>query len=190
MSTGKGEKMSKIKRLIEVYKEFVSLPWRHDSTAEERIMFCVYDEQDELKMRMRIDEFELVTRDAGHRWECFDLTDAYPRWFALQKYAERYYRQPHLLPSSLEARFIRSVAEDFQKFLEETLVDADTVAALTGVGSLYGFVKVKDIVDVLAPLFAGKLLVFFPGRLVEHSYRLLDGYDGWSYRAVPILDTN
>ena len=181
--------MSKIKRLIDVYAEFIQIPWRHDANPEERILFCVYDEQDELRMRMRIDEFELVTREAGHRWERFDLTDTYPKWFVTQRYVEKYFQNPAKMTSSLGKRFLSSVTESFQEFLTDVHADADTVVALIGVGSLYGFTKVKDMVDILAPMFSGKLLVFFPGRLVENNYRLLDGYDGWSYRAVPIVDT-
>ena len=32
----------------------------------------------------------------------------------------------------------------------------------------------------------GRLLVFFPGSYENNNYRLLDGYDGWNYLAVPI----
>ena len=50
----------------------------------------------------------------------------------------------------------------------------------------FGFLKVKDVVDKLAPKIAGRLLVFFPGSNENNNYRLLDGYDGWNYLAVPI----
>jgi len=46
--------------------------------------------------------------------------------------------------------------------------------------------KVKDVVDALAPLVSGRLLVFFPGSFENNNYRLLDGYDGWNYLAVSI----
>jgi len=58
------------------------------------------------------------------------------------------------------------------------------------VGSLLGLLKVKEVVDQLAPLVPGRLLVFFPGSYENNNYRLLDGYDGWDYLAVPLtLDT-
>ena len=57
---------------------------------------------------------------------------------------------------------------------------------LSGVGSLFGFLKIKDVVDTLAPLVEGRLLVLFPGSYENNNYRLLDGYDGWNYLAVPI----
>ena len=44
----------------------------------------------------------------------------------------------------------------------------------------------KEVVDKLAPMVKGRLLVFFPGSFENNNYRLLDGYDGWNYLAVPI----
>ncbi len=72
--------------------------------------------------------------------------------------------------------------------IESELKDANdqTVIALTGVASLFGFIKVKDLVDQIAPLIPGRLVVFFPGSYENNNYRLLDGYDGWNYLAVPI----
>ncbi|MBA7556966.1 hypothetical protein ES705_49694 [subsurface metagenome] len=45
---------------------------------------------------------------------------------------------------------------------------------------------IQEVVDELAPLVSGRLLVFFPGSFENNNYRLLDGYDGWNYLAVPI----
>ena len=58
--------------------------------------------------------------------------------------------------------------------------------AIQGAGALYGFLKVREVVDDMAPLVAGRLLVFFPGTYENNNYRLLDAYDGWNYLAVPI----
>ena len=63
---------------------------------------------------------------------------------------------------------------------------SDFVIAIKGVGSRFGFLKVKEVVDKLAPMVKGRLLVFFPGSYEDNNYRLLDGYDGWNYLAVPI----
>ena len=63
---------------------------------------------------------------------------------------------------------------------------ANDVVALKGVGSLFGFLKVKGVVEQLARLVPGRLVVFFPGSFEDNNYRLLDGYDGWNYLAVPI----
>jgi len=71
-------------------------------------------------------------------------------------------------------------------FLQGHEADAQTVVAIQGVGTLFGFLKVKGVVDQLAPLVPGRLVVLFPGSYEDNNYRLLDGYDGWNYLAVPI----
>ena len=66
-------------------------------------------------------------------------------------------------------------------------VNENSVVVLKGVGSLFGLLKVKEVVDRLAPQVNGRLLVFFPGSYdSNNNYRLLDAYDGWNYLAIPI----
>ena len=60
------------------------------------------------------------------------------------------------------------------------------MVSVLGVGSLFGLLKVSEVVDRFSPLVAGRLVVFFPGSCENNNYRLLDGYDGWNYLAVPI----
>lgn len=177
--------MSKIKRLIQSYSRYIEVPWREDAAAAQRVIFCVYDETDERRLRAGIDEFEIVTRQAGYGWAGFDLTDTFAAWMASQRYAKSYFQNPHLLPTLLP-RYLPYIAGEFQTMLEEKQVSADTVVALKGVGSLFGFLKVKELVDHLAPMVKGRLLIFFPGSFENNNYRLLDGYDGWNYLAVPI----
>jgi len=136
-------------------------------------------------MRAKIDEFEIVTRQAGHDWAVFDLTDTFARWLGAQRYAKSYFQKPHLL-STLLPKYLDFITEEFSKFLQAKEIEEKSVVALKGVGSLFGFLKVKDVVDKLAPLIHGRLLVFFPGSFENNNYRLLDGYDGWNYLAVPI----
>ncbi|MFN9977030.1 MAG: DUF1788 domain-containing protein, partial [Phycisphaerae bacterium] len=77
--------MSKVKRLLNSYARFIEVPWRDDAAAAQRVIFCVYHETDELRLRARIEEFELATTNAGHRWALFDLTDTFSGWMAGQK---------------------------------------------------------------------------------------------------------
>ena len=104
---------------------------------------------------------------------------------ATQRYAQSYFRNPELL-STLLPQYLRSIATEFSRYLEDRQVSAESVVALKGVGSLFGFMKVKDLIDEIAPMVKGRLLVFFPGSYENDNYRLLDGYDGWNYLAVPI----
>lgn len=177
--------MSKIRRLIDSYSRFISVPWRSDVAAAQRIIFCVYDENYELQLRAKIDEFEIATNQSGHEWVIFDLTDIFSNWLSNQRYAERYYENPHLI-STLMPSLLAYIKQEFEDFIQTNWVTANTVVALKGVGSLFGFLMVKEVVDELAPLVEGRLLVFFPGKYEDNNYRLLDAYDGWNYLAVPI----
>lgn len=177
--------MSKVKRLIQSYTRFISTPWRNDAAASQRVIFCVYNENDELRIRAKIDEFEIATKQAGHDWALFDLTDTFGRWVAKQRYAKSYFEKPELLGNRLTT-YHPYLLELFKAFLSESHVSDNTVVALKGVGSLFGFIKIKDLVESFAPLVPGRLLVFFPGTCENNNYRLLDGYDGWNYLAVPI----
>lgn len=177
--------MSKVKRLLNSWARFIEVPWRDDAAAPQRVVFCVYQETDELRLRAHIDEFELATTNAGHNWALFDLTNTFANWMSEQKYAQRYFQQPNLLPSILPG-YAAYISRKFKEFLDEHRAGENHVVALKGVGSLFGFVKVKGVVDQLAPLVPGRLLVFFPGSYEDNNYRLLDGYDGWNYLAVPI----
>lgn len=177
--------MSKVKRLIQSYGQHIAIPWRGDAAAAQRVIFCVYNETEERWLRARIDEFEIVTREAGHKWALFDLTDSFARWIGGQRYAKSYFKNPHLLPT-VRHKYLDYIVSEFEAFLKEKKVDDNTVVALQGVGSLFGFLKVKEVVDKLAPLVRGRLLVLFPGSYENNNYRLLDGYDGWNYLAIPI----
>lgn len=177
--------MSKIKQLINSYKNFISIPWKEDAAAAQRVIFCVYGENEELKLRSKIDEFEIITRQAGHQWAVYNLTDTFANWLSNQRYANSYFEKPHLI-ATLVPKYLDYIVHEFQQILEGQAIGENSVVALKGVGSLFGFLKVKDVVDSLAPLVKGRLLIFFPGSYEGNNYRLLDGYDGWNYLAVPI----
>ena len=177
--------MSKIKRLTQSYSKYIAVPWRDDATAAQRVIFCVYNETEELRLRAKVDEFEIATRAAGHDWALFDLTDTFPNWLASQRYAKSYFEKPNLLLTLLP-KYLTYIETEFAAFLQTKGANESFVVALKGVGSLFGFLKVKEVVDKLAPMAKGRLLVFFPGSYEDNNYRLLDGYDGWNYLAVPI----
>lgn len=177
--------MSRVKRLVQSYGKYIAIPWRGDAAALQRVIFCVYHEAEELRLRAKVDEFEIATRQAGHGWSVFDLTDTFATWLYSQRYAKSYFQKPHLL-ATLLPKYLAFVMDEFASFLQKNQVHEDSVVALTGVGSLFGFLKVKEVVDQLAPQVKGRLLVFFPGSYEDNNYRLLDGYDGWNYLAVPI----
>lgn len=176
--------MSRIERLLDKYKSHISTPWQEVAPAQ-RVIFCIYPEWHERRLRAKIDEFEIATVQAGYKWVLFDLTDIFADWLAGQRYAEKYFEKPHLL-SSLQPNFLAYIDEQFQIFVEHAKADRDTVVALKGVGSLFGFMKVKEVVEKLVPLVSGRLLVFFPGTYENNNYRLLNAYDGWDYLSVSL----
>ncbi len=177
--------MNRVKRLLASYARYIDVPWRDDAAAAQRVIFCVYNETEELRLRVRVDEFELATRNAKHDWFLFDLTDTFAAWLASQRYAESYFQKPGLL-APLLPRYLSYIADQFSAFIEKMSVGSNSVVALQGVGSLFGLIKVKEVVDRLAPMVQGRLVVFFPGTFENNNYRLLDGYDGWNYLAIPI----
>lgn len=181
--------MNRIKRLLSSYAKFIAVPWREDAAAAQRVIFCVYNENDELWLRAKVEEFELSTRQVGHEWFVFDLTDTFSDWLSGQRYAESYFQKPSLL-STLLPQYLTYIIDQFTVFLDERDVSSNSVVALKGVGSLFGLLKVKLVVDKLAPMVKGRLVVFFPGTFEDNNYRLLDGYDGWNYLAVAITANN
>ena len=176
--------MSKIDNLLENYKKYITIPWR-DAAPAQRVVFCVYPENLERTLRLKLGEFELATIQAGHRWLEFDMTGLFANWLKEQRYAEKYYKMPDLL-TTLLPRFTEYIANQFNDFVSEQQADSNTIVAIKGVGALFGFVKVKEVVDKIAPNVSGRLLIFFPGSYDNNNYRLLDGYDGWNYLAVPL----
>jgi hypothetical protein len=177
--------VSRIKRLLQSYSKFIAVPWRDDAAAAQRVVFCVYNETEERALRAKQDEFQLATQQAGHGWSIFDLTETFAQWLSTQRYVEGYFNEPEYLDPLLP-KYLDFLEAQFNTFLQESGSGPNDVVALKGVGSLFGFIKVKDLVDKLAPKAKGRLLVFFPGSYENNNYRLLDGYDGWNYLAVPI----
>jgi len=63
------------------------------------------------------------------------------------------------------------------------------VVAVSGVASLFGFMRVSRLMELVEDSICGRLLVLFPGAYEDNNYRLLDARDGWNYHAVPITAT-
>lgn len=177
--------MSRIKQLLKNYGSHIAVPWRQDAAPAQRVVFCVYNERDERLLRARIEEFEIETQRAGHAWCSFDLTPTFAEWLATQRYAKKYFAQPELI-SNLLPKYQEYLTRRFSELMAEKQPDENSVVAIYGVGSLFGLLRVRDVVDGFAPHVPGRLAVFFPGSFENNNYRLLDGYDGWNYLAVPI----
>ncbi|MCP5179015.1 MAG: DUF1788 domain-containing protein [Pseudomonadales bacterium] len=181
---------SKLAKLAAAYKQHLTVPWQEGVAAIQRVIFAVYDKSDELRLRSNIDEFELLTQQAGRHWILLDLTNAFPKWMAAQEYRDAYFESPDDLAGYQTGELSEFATELTEKLRAEIAAKAtpNTVVAILGVGALFGLARVSSIVERINESVQGRLLVFFPGEYQpeNHTYRLLDARDGWNYLAVPL----
>ncbi len=176
--------MNQITRLAAVYQRHVSAPWQRTMAGAQRVMIIVYPKDRERALRGRIGEFEVATQEAGHQWVDVDATCWFAEWMAQDPYRDAYFEAPELLGMKLEGEFKAFAAGQLTAALEDA--DNNTVVALLGGASLYGFLRVSELIQSVEPSIRGRLAVFFPGTKNDNNYRLLDARDGWSYLAQPI----
>jgi len=176
--------MAELDLLLRSYESHVSTPWRDGLSGSERVWFLVYSPANERRLRHRLDEFAITTRDAGLGWKHLDITEAFPQWIALHRHAEGFFKRPDGMP---EKRFVEAAASRIRTALEAA-ADRDVVA-VSGVGSLFGLTPLSEVLNHVDKAIKGRLLVCFPGTYERdfHRYRLLGAGEGWSYLAAPIL---
>jgi hypothetical protein len=182
--------MSRIDDLLSNYRRLCGLPWDANIAGPQRVWLAIYDKEDERKLRARMPSFEEATRATGHGWHTADLTDAFARWLATSTYksfAPSYFSVPSRLGAGPLNAFRQSVADWITSTLNGLSDPHNTVLAVTGVGGLFGFVQLSDVLPLVDPHILGRLLVFFPGSYTPNNYRLFDARDGWNYLATPIL---
>ena len=174
---------SRIARLVQSYQSYIELPWEQGLAGVQKVIFVVYDNTEELRIRSQVEEFEIATKAAKHEWLLIDITDAFPLWMSQQEYREGYFEYPDDLQDNL-SDFTDTVVRQINEQLNEA--NDDTVVALQGVAGIYGFSHCSEIVAKVANNVKGRMLVFFPGEYENNNYRLLDARPGWNYQAVPI----
>jgi hypothetical protein len=179
--------VSRLERLIDRYADHISTPWPEGRSGIERVIFIVYAPAEELRLRVHIDELGRRTREAGHGWLHLDLTDAFPRWMAAHRYRDKYFRRPELMSGYREGRLTEFTTDLVQTTCDRiSAATPNDVVALSGMGTLFGVSSVSELVERCAPVVPGRLVVFFPGEVENHNYRLLDARDGWGYMAHAI----
>lgn len=179
---------NRLDRLVQSYSGFINIPWTSGLANEQRVLFAVYHKEDELKIRLRVEEFRFATETAGHKWLLIDITRLFPEWMASQKYCEEYFEDPECLIPKYN-KFVTQSVERLKESITEQ-ADEETLVALIGCGSLFGFASVSDFVKQLSEFVPGRLLVLFPGEYIDNKYRLLDAKDGWGYLATAITANN
>jgi hypothetical protein len=178
--------MGRIDRLAERYRRYIALPWQRDLAGPERAIFVVYDKADERRLRARKDLFAMATTEAGHRWLECDLTCVFAQWMAATEYRDSYFESPEDLELKLEDDFLEHVAGLVREVLTSPEADDNSVVGIYGIASLFGFVRVSELMKEIEGDIRGRAVVFFPGEYENSNYRLLDARDGWNYLAVPI----
>jgi hypothetical protein len=176
--------VSKIEELAANYSEHIGAPWQRTVAGAQRVVLLVYDKELERTLRARLELFEQATRDAGHGWTLVDCTKWFAEWIAEDEYREGYFEEPDLLGMKLEGEFKPYVAQRLTAILESA--DKDTVVGVLGAASLYGFLRISELVRDIEQSIRGRLALFFPGTKNENNYRLLDARDGWNYLAAGI----
>lgn len=177
--------MNRIEALVKAWTSHVAIPWARGLSGGEKLWFCIYDKADERRLRLHLPEFEGAAKKAGHGWVAVDLTNAFATWMAAERYRDSYFEDPDSLDDDKLVDFRDALIHLILPYLERT--DEDGIVALTGLASLFGFLRVSELAQSLEPHIRGRLVVFFPGEYENRNYRFLDARDGWSYRAVPIL---
>lgn len=183
--------MSRIEPLIDSYRRHAGIPLKHGVTAAERTWFVVYSPEEERRLRCRMIEFELATKDRGLLWREVDLTGAYAAWLDTFEDAEE--RAAIVATPSIAEDYARPGFQEFlasmirQAVASVSALDVErTVFALTGLMELYDFIHVSEVIDALGKDARGVLLVFFPGEREDNTYRFLGARTGWDYLATPI----
>lgn len=178
--------MSRIEDLAEQYGKHIATPWQRTVAGAQRVVMVVYDKELERTLRARKQAFETATNQAGHDWHEVDLSGCFARWLAGDEYRDAYFDSPEDLQIKLEAEFSNHVADTLRKTLRDPAVTDTSVTAVFGLGTLFGFTRVSEVLKLIEGDIKGRLVLFFPGQLEGSNYRLLDARDGWNYLAVPI----
>ena len=177
--------MSQVNNLIANYRRHVGIPWQANLAGRQRVWFAVYPPSEERRVRARVKEFEIATLEAKHHWKPVDITNVPAEWLGEHEYREDYFQEPTAL--SLIAEDLKThVVSVLKEACQSRDVDKDTMVAVLGVGSLFGFLHLSDVVSKLEEAIRGRLLVFFPGEYERSVYRFMDARDGFNYMAVPI----
>jgi len=176
--------MSVIDRLLKNYSRQVNLAWSANMAGKQRVWFAVYPPAEERRVRARLPQFEAITLEANHGWTTVDLTGLLPEWIAAHEYREAIFAEPEQFSANSELEDL--AVERVRQACSREDVDATSVVAVTGLASLFDFMRVSSLIERVEDSVRGRLLVLFPGEYAGQVYRFMDARDGFNYLAVPI----
>jgi len=178
--------MGRIEDLATSYERNITAPWQRNLAGAQKTIFVVYQKEDERKLRARIGDFEMRTRNAKHGWKFIDLTHLFSDWMSKEEYRESYFEDPADLKPKLGTDFLRFACDEVRSALTAEDVDEDTVVGVLGAAALYGFLHISEVLEKVTADIRGRLLLFFPGTFEQDIYSLLGARPGWNYLATPI----
>ena len=173
--------MTRIEQLANLYAETIQGDWSQTIAGAQRVIVVVYDKEMERNLRGQFGEFEQRTRASGHDWVHFDCTRLFSDWLSQDEDRESFFEEPDDLRSAIESEFEPLVIQTLSERLRQA--DENTVVAVSGIASLYGFLHISKLIREVENEIRGRLIVFFPGSRHGNNYRLLDARDGWNYLA-------
>ncbi|MEI6620744.1 MAG: DUF1788 domain-containing protein [Actinomycetes bacterium] len=176
--------MSAIDEACEAYERHLHEPWATHVSGPERVWMLVYRPADERRLLHRLPMFETTTIAQGKKWMQLDISGRFEDWLNNHEYRDEYLADPELLQHGALDEFAERLCDGLRTELQAA--DDQTVVGLIGAPSLFGMLRLSSVISAIAGDVPGRLLVFFPGTRHDNNYRLLDGYDGWNYLAVPI----
>lgn len=176
--------MNNIDRLLSNYSRQVRLPWSGNMSGKQRVWFAVYPPAEERRVRARLPQFEALTLEANHGWSAVNLTPLVPDFLAAHKYRESIFQNPQHLRAGSEIE-IRAAAI-VNEACSQDEADAGSVVAVTGLASMFDFMRVSSLIERVEDSVRGRMLIFFPGEYAGNVYRFMDARDGFNYMAVPI----
>jgi len=179
--------MNAIDRLLANYARQVRLPWAAHTSGKQRIWFAVYPPAEERRVRARLPQFEALTLEAKHGWSTVDLTGLLPEWIAGHEYREPIFAEPEQFSANSELEDL--AVERVRNACANEDADAASVVAITGLATLFDFMRVSSLIERVEDTVRGRLLVLFPGEFADNVYRFMDARDGFNYMAVPITST-
>jgi hypothetical protein len=179
--------MSRIDRLAHIFGKHIAVGWPASSSGAQRVIMIVYDPADERLLRRKLDLFAQGALGTNKAWTKLDLTAFPAKWLREQRYRDIYFEEPEEFQSVSEERVASAAAVEIEVGLRDSNHGPESIFAIYGVGSLYGFASVSDVLSRVEHLIKGRLVVFFPGQYRDARYRLLDARESWDYHAVPIL---
>src|SRR5262249_26401708 len=111
--------------------------------------------------------------------------NSFADWVSDEKYRDAYFMNPERMSPKLPL-YLKAVAHRVVHQSQTASADKNTVVAILGVASLFGFAQASDLIPKIICELPSRLLIFFPGSNEGNVYRLLDAREGWNYLATPI----